>query len=64
MKTILLAILSFGFLIAPAPRLAAVCEDPPQDPPVILPSEGLTKPAPSPTPAKPTPNPTPTKPNK
>ena len=49
MKTILLAILSFGFLIAPASRLAAVCQDPPNNPG----GEGSQKPTPTPTPTKP-----------
>jgi len=51
MKTILLAILTLGLLIAPASRLDAVCTAPPVNPG----GEGSTNPAPtpSPTPAKP-----------
>ena len=49
MKTILFAILTFGLLLAPASRLAAVCQDPPWNPG----GEGKPTPKPSPTPAKP-----------
>lgn len=49
MKAILLALLSFGLLIAPASHLKAVCQDPPNNPG----GEGKPTPTPSPTPAKP-----------
>ncbi|MCX6972327.1 MAG: hypothetical protein NTV93_19560 [Verrucomicrobia bacterium] len=53
MKTILLAILSFVLLIAPASRLSAVCQKPPGG----NGNEGKATPSP-------TPSPTPTKPAK
>jgi len=62
MKTLLLAILTAALLIAPASRLAAVCQDP--EPPKPPGNEGSANPSPSPVPANPTPTPTPAKPNK
>lgn len=57
MKTILLAILTLGLVLAPASQLKAVCQDPPLDPPIKPPGEGARTPTP-------TPSPTPVKPNK